>query len=343
MADIDIKQSCQQLASSLGFCSCGIADVSAGPELAELAQWVACGYHGDMAYMGRDNRGNIQALYPWANSAVVCAMQVGEPMFTCARYAQGQDYHLVMTERLTTISEALCREYSADTKVCVDTAPILERELARRSGIGWIGKNGMLITPEYGSYVMIGVILTSLEMPFDEAITPKCGKCTKCITACPNQAIVAPYKLDSAKCLSYLTLENKRSIDPRLWPVDHRTLFGCDICQQCCPYNTAHSMHPHRGEASPVEEMKGLQSSWGIDELVELLDQRSLDVFRDNRALSRVKFLHILRNTVVASVRNHDCPISLRKLVLCCYADTIINEEAELLWDLVRLIDDSVQ
>lgn len=334
---------------TLGFCSWGMADITIGDELDHLHTWLQNGYHAYMQYMASANRGDIAKLFPWAKSALVVAMRVGEPVtfaldaFTAARYAQGRDYHRVMRQRLEQVLSDLSKIGIGMGHICVDTQPILERELARRAGIGWIGKNGMLITPQYGSHVMLGAVLLSEPLPFDSSIAERCGRCTRCLSACPNHALVEPYQLNANRCLSYLTLEHKRSIPIELWPDGHHMLFGCDICQDCCPFNTPRVAYPQRGVAADVADMVGLRSCWDLETMLDMLESNRMDSVRDDRALDRVKTPQLVRNLTMAAITSKHELRRLQKLVLRMYADAVNDNDASMLHDLVMLLADSVQ
>lgn len=349
MASVDMKQQLLHWASEQGFCSAGIADIGIGEELIRLHHWLNQGYQAEMVYMQKPNRGNIPELYPWAKCALVVAMRVGEPLtvdsdhFTAARYAQGRDYHRVMGDRLSHIQCNLEQTANITSKVCVDTQPVLERELARRAGLGWIGKNGMLISSLYGSHVMLGVLLISDPLPPDQPVSERCGGCERCLHVCPNQALVKPYELDARRCLSYLTLENKHSISNALWPDGHNMLFGCDLCQDCCPFNIPRTAYPLRGAACDVEEMQGHGCSWSFDEIMQILEQNVVGQLHHDRALNRVKRVQILRNLVISARRNQTERRRLHLLALSMYSDADNENDVSLLRDLVMLLADSVQ
>ena len=243
-------------ARELGFDLCGVAPVGDFPELSYLPAWLADGRAGRMTYLNRTarRRADVRQWMPSARSVVVvaCFYNTGRPCSTeiadpgvalIARYAWGDDYHRVMTVRLNVLLDWLRAASSAafDACVSVDTGPIQERVYAQRAGIGWIGKNTCVINPDLGSWILLGELITSLSIEPDEPALDRCGTCTLCIEACPAHALVEPHVLDARLCLSYLSIEVKGSI-----PVDQRAgmgvhLFGCDICQDVCPYNLCES------------------------------------------------------------------------------------------------------
>ena len=243
-------------ARDLGFDLCGIAPASGFPELMHLPAWLANGRAGRMTYLNRTarRRADVRQWMPSARSVIVvaCYYSTARPYSTeitdpgvalIARYAWGNDYHRVMTERLDVLLDWLraARSETFDARVSVDTGPVQERVYAQRAGIGWIGKNTCVINPDLGSWILLGELITSLPLEPDAAALDQCGTCTLCLDACPTHAIVEPHVLDARLCLSYLSIEIKGSI-----PADQRAgmgahVFGCDICQDVCPYNLRES------------------------------------------------------------------------------------------------------
>lgn len=234
-----------------GFHKVGV--ISAGPleeETPRLKEWLARGYHGDMSWMARDveKRLNPLELFPPARSIVVVALNYYTPnqhqedsaTGKVSRYAWGDDYHEVLKSKLESLLEWIReQEPEAAGKICVDIQPTLDKAWAVRAGLGWIGKHSNVITPEYGSWVFIGELLLNLELePEAEPIEDHCGTCTLCIDACPTHAIAEPYVVDSNKCISYATIELRT---PELPGVIQEGLsgwlYGCDICQDVCPWN----------------------------------------------------------------------------------------------------------
>jgi len=257
---LDIKSIIQRAASEAGFDLAGIAPAADAPELQHFPAWIAAGRAGEMKYMeardeqGELKRGSLSRVAPWAQSVVVCAInynteqpystQVQDPSRGwISRYAWSrEDYHNTVLLRLKQVESGLHRattglEPALVTRSYVDTGPIVERVFAKYAGIGWIGKNTCLINQKAGSWLFLGVILTSLELTPDLPAPDRCGTCTRCIEACPTDAILAPYQLDSNKCISYLTIEKRGSIPEDLRPGMGRHVFGCDICQDVCPWN----------------------------------------------------------------------------------------------------------
>jgi epoxyqueuosine reductase len=216
------------------------------PEHGEsFERWVEEGHAGTMAYLGRrlPERLDPRRVLPEARSVVCVALNYyqGEPVddswSPVARYAWGRDYHDVMTPRLDTLARFIGEAVGERGKCYVDTGPILERDLAARAGLGWVGKNTMLLHPALGSWFFIGVLLTTAELVHGEALPDRCGTCRACLDACPTEAFVAPYVLDARRCISYLTIEHRGEVDPALAGAMGQWQFGCDICQDVCPWN----------------------------------------------------------------------------------------------------------
>jgi epoxyqueuosine reductase len=210
-----------------------------------FGEWIEAGCAGTMAYLerGRDKRLDPQRVLAGARAVVACALNYyqgrgaqGPP--GVARYAWGEDYHAVMEPRLAALARELGRLVPGSaSRAYVDTGPLLERDLAARAGLGWIGKNTMLLHPALGSFFFIGVILTTAELAADPSLPDRCGTCTRCLDACPTGAFVRPYVLDARRCIAYLTIEHRGTIPAALRPAVGAWLFGCDVCQDVCPWN----------------------------------------------------------------------------------------------------------
>ena len=236
-------------AIALGFSACGITTVHPlDNERQALESWLAEGMNGSMEYMARyrEMRLNPDELVEGVRSVITVLInyfpsqtQSDPEAPIVSKYAYGKDYHFVVKERLNKLLEFIKSDISpCQGRSFVDSAPILERAWARESGLGWIGKNSLLISREFGSYVFIGELIVDLELDYDsEIVTDHCGTCTRCIDVCPTGAIVAPRKVDARKCISYLTIENKDEISPDLCVKLNNRIFGCDICQDVCPWN----------------------------------------------------------------------------------------------------------
>ena len=238
-------------ARDIGFHKVGIAQARAlWPESQRLAEWLAHGFNGEMRWMEREpeKRSDPRLIFPDARSVVSLALNYYTPhehvdtdpsKGKISRYAWGDDYHDVVREKLTLLLDWVKAEIpGADGKIYVDTAPIMDKAWAARSGIGWIGKSSNLITKDYGSWVFLGEILLNINLDYDETIGDHCGSCTACLDACPTGAIVQPYVVDSTRCLSYATIELRGDEMPQ--DVASKLdgwLYGCDVCQDVCPWN----------------------------------------------------------------------------------------------------------
>jgi epoxyqueuosine reductase len=241
-------------ALSLGFDLCGICRPEAYPELRFLDEWLARGYAGDMAYLGRTARvrRDVREILPSARSVIVTATNyntdrpystaVDDPgVARIARYAWGDDYHEIVLRRMNALWLWMraVHDEPFEAAVYVDTGPIQERVYAQHAGIGWIGKHTCVISAKRGSWIFLSTILCSLPLAPDPPATEHCGTCTKCLDACPTGAIVEPWVLDARRCLSYLTIEQKKALPPDLATAAGSQVYGCDICQDVCPWNEA--------------------------------------------------------------------------------------------------------
>lgn len=240
----------KEIAAQLGFERCGIAPAGPIARGDYLREWLARGWAGSMGYLRRSLQSRLdpRGLLPGARSVIVAALSYHQrspqrpsdkPTGRIAMYAWGEDYHVVVREKLESLVANMRHALPGpfDAKVCVDTSPIVERELAAAAGVGWIGKNTLVLHEIVGSYVFLGVVLTSLELEPDAPATDHCGTCTRCLDACPTQAFPRAYQMDARRCISYLTIEHRGEIDPRFHPAIGDWVFGCDVCQQICPFN----------------------------------------------------------------------------------------------------------
>ncbi len=240
-------------ARELGFQRCGVAGVELGEDEAHLLDWLAAGRHGDMAWMAQHGtrRSRPAELRPgtlrvisvrmdYAGSepeADWTALADGERAYV-ARYARGRDYHKLLRTRLQKLADRICAEIGEfGYRAFVDSAPVLERALARDAGLGWIGKHTCLIDRDGGSWFFLGELYTDLPLPIDAPASAHCGTCARCIEVCPTQAIVAPHQVDARRCIAYLTIEHEGSIPEELRPAIGNRVFGCDDCQLVCPWN----------------------------------------------------------------------------------------------------------
>jgi epoxyqueuosine reductase len=267
---VTLAEALKAHAAELGFLACGITDPSPPPHADRLDAWLAKGYAGTMRYLHRQakRRKHPRLNVPESLSVVVLLENYYWPDAEAdldpprvAKYARGEDYHRVTLERLDRLAAWLRRHGATVAHPYVDDGPIPERELAQRAGLGWIGKNTMLIRPGVGSFFFIGTIFTDLPLPPDLPFTADhCGSCTRCLEACPTEAFVEPHVLDATRCISYLTIEQKGPIPPALAERLQGYAFGCDICNDVCPWN-------HRfAEPTSVPALRPRGSLAGVDE-----------------------------------------------------------------------------
>ena len=295
-----------------GFNKVGIVGArSLADEGRRLKEWLARGYHGEMGWMERDVEKRIspQEIFPQARSVVVVALNYFTPQQhqqnpttgKVSRYAWGDDYHDVVKEKLTSLLSWIReREPSAEGKVCVDIQPTMDKAWAVRAGLGWLGKHSNVITPEHGSWVFIGELLLNLELDHDtERVEDHCGTCTLCIDACPTAAITEPYVVDSNRCISYVTIELRApelpsEIDLSGW------LYGCDICQDVCPWNRFEETTSETRFA-PREGNVNAE----LDEILELTPETYAVRFRGS-AMKRAKLSGLQRNARALTCVHHD-------------------------------------
>jgi epoxyqueuosine reductase len=318
----EIAQAAKLAATDAGFDLAGIAPVRPEdlPELSAFVEWVDAGRAGEMKYLesrteaGELRRSAATHAAPWVRSIVVCALnysadkpysiEANDPVRGwISRYAWGtKDYHDALLPRLKQVEAAIQqlaseRGMSVETRSYVDTGPILERVYARHAGIGWIGKNTCIIHPKMGSWLFLGVILTSLDLPSDAAVPDRCGSCTRCIDACPTNAIVAPGKLDARLCIAYLTIEKRGTVPEELRSAMGHHIFGCDICQDVCPWNNKAGNAPPTSlpEFQPQEQLYHPDLHW----LAQLDEESYRRVFRGS-PVKRTKYAGLKRNAAIA-------------------------------------------
>lgn len=351
----------RRLGESLGFGLVGFAPAMPSDYRDELRGWLADGKHGEMDYLNRNVETRLDPceLVEGAQSIIVAAdfyhkpqpptphPTADKPLGRIARYARGDDYHKVMKKRLHTMADTLRERHPAGAfRVAVDTAPVLEREHAARAGLGWTGKHTLLIHPRKGSWMLLGVIVTTLRLHTDNEPRPPeshCGTCTRCIDACPTDCIT-PYSVDASRCISYLTLEHRGPIAPGLHEPMGDWVAGCDVCQQVCPFNRA-SGGGHRGSDTPINPAYIPRAVFdpGLP-LLELLDWSAEDRQQAfiKSALKRVKLDMLKRNALIAAgnyLSREDDP-ALRKRVRELVDD---RNESELVRLTARQVSDRLR
>jgi len=360
-------------AKALGFDLCGVAPTQGWSELAHRDDWLARGYAGEMRYLHDSRRADPARALPEARSVIVCALNYNsrQPLSTEAvaaipqggargwisRYAWGDDYHAVLGEKLEALVAAMAERFGHEFSVraYVDTGPVSERIAARHAGLGWLAKNTCLINEEMGSWLFLGVVLTSLDLapsiqPSSDARTPStdpvrtppadlCGQCTLCLDACPTGALVEPYVLDARRCISYLTIELRGSIPEEFRAAMGWQVFGCDICQDVCPWNRN---APVTDEAAfaPRDKLVAPELDW----LLSLSEADFNQMFRGS-AVRRTKWRGLVRNACIAAGNATQRPGGLapsegkhlraRLAELAASADAVITEHAQ--WALAQI------
>jgi len=307
-------------ALELGFARVGFAHVERFDEAgARLRNWLASGYHGELSYLADGGRrDDPAALLPGAKTLVAVALSYAEPLSltplraasegptltgSVARYARGEDYHLVMKKKLSALAER-CEELVGRpvlTRACVDTAPLLEHEVARRAGLGFSAKSTLTIVPGLGSWVLLGELLLDIELPASEPVRAGCGGCRACLDACPTGAFVDAHVLDARRCISYLTIESSGPIPRELRAPVGTRVFGCDVCQEVCPFNASASPRERAPELRAREELATV-------DLVALLELGAAGYRKLVRrtALRRVSRDSLARNAAVALGNTRD-------------------------------------
>jgi epoxyqueuosine reductase len=295
----DLTIQIKNKAEELGFFSCGISKVEfLESEAGHLETWLKKGMHGKMHYMENhfEKRLNPALLVDGAKSVVSVLLNYfpKEDIFKneklkISKYAYGEDYHLVIKEKLSALTDFI-KSLTGDLSIrsFTDSAPVLEKAWAKKSGLGWIGKNGNLITQKVGSFYFLGEIILDLELDYDGATTDHCGTCTRCIDACPTEAIVQPYVVDGSKCISYLTIELKDQFIPVEFSGKMQNwVYGCDICQDVCPWNSF---------ATPTNESLFEPTvAMNVDVLSNLTEDQFRDFFKFS-PIKRTKYEGLIRN-----------------------------------------------
>jgi epoxyqueuosine reductase len=317
--DVLTSSAIKSKARELGFDLCGIAPVGSFPELAFLRTWLERGYAGDMAYMPRtaDRRADVRAILPGARSVIVTGTLYNtDPPYSAAaeqpdvarisRYARGDDYHDVLKARIDKLLDWMRTESPGafDARSYVDTGPVQERVYAHYAGLGWIGKNTCLINPGLGSWLFLSEIICTLALDVDRPGLDQCGSCTRCLDACPTGALVGPRVLDATRCLSYLTIELKGPIPAEFHAPLANHVYGCDICQDVCPYNEAGPQsHDPAWQARPSFDRPSLLDLWQKPD-------SELRALMKGSPMTRAKVAGLRRNLAVA-IANSGGPVEL--------------------------------
>jgi epoxyqueuosine reductase len=346
-----LSERTKALALAVGFDLAGIADAVPRLETEFLRDWLARGFGGEMAYLARrvEERVDPRRVLDGARSIVVVGL-LYDPEFSAvdspstaaiARYAGGDDYHGVMLDRLRALESGLAAMVDAPiaSRAYVDTGPVQERVFAAYAGLGWIGKNTCLIHPQHGSYLFLGVLLTDLALEPDAREPDHCGTCTACLDACPTGAFAAPYELDATRCISYATIEARGPIPESMRAKHGNWVFGCDVCQEVCPWNLR-----ERRKLPPdpigLRERIAPRAQWvrpSIEWILEL-DEEAWRAATHKTALRRTRYRGLIRNALVAAGNTRDAGLtkSIRRHLES--PDPLIAEHAR--WALAQLPPD---
>ena len=376
MITTDLKHWIQEAAKRHGFELCGIAPAALDPENREhYLRWLDQGFQGEMEYMKRYERQDLRSLLPTVRSVISLGMIYNTPLplsIECddptrgwiARYAWGDDYHEVMKERMQALLAELRAEVGKpfDTRIYVDTGPVLERAVAWAAGLGWIAKNTCLINEQAGSWFFLGEILTSLDLAPNLPAPDRCGSCTRCLDACPTGAITEPYVLDATRCISYYTIEVKGTIPESMRPQIGHHIFGCDICQDVCPWNRSAPVTAvpqfHARPLNSSRDREGatakVSDGWQVTSDKPTPDETALNpelqclgkltgeqfqaTFRTS-PVRRARYRGFLRNVCIAMGNSHDEKFHPVLKRLASHEDPLIQEHAA--WALAQLPTDS--
>ena len=302
-------------ARELGFSAWGIARADAAPEAGErLKQWIAAGNHGEMGWMEQraEQRASPQGLWPEAKSVIALGMSYAPPHDPLAFadrkdrgrisvYAQGTDYHKTVKKALKAMGRWLADECGCQLKVFVDTAPVMEKPLSAAAGVGWQGKHSNLLNREHGSWLFLGVIYTTLDLEPDAPAEPHCGTCTRCIDACPTNAIVAPNLVDARRCISYLTIEHAGPIPHEFREAIGNRIYGCDDCLAVCPWNRFASAAQANKAFAPRPELVAPS----LADLLALDDASFRELFSGS-PIKRIGVNRMIRNCLIAAGNSGD-------------------------------------
>jgi epoxyqueuosine reductase len=339
----EMKTAIRAKAREVGFDAVGFASATGSLEdRAHLATFIADGRHGDMTWMATtaDRRADPQALWPEAESLIAVGINYGpaeDPMIQVRRrdraaisvYAQGRDYHKVLKARLKRLGLWLGKTYGCAVKVFVDTAPLMEKPAAMRAGLGWIGKHTNLVSREFGSWLFLGEILTSLPIPPDPPDVDHCGRCDRCIQACPTGALAEPYRIEPRRCISYLTIGHKGTIDADLMARMGNRVYGCDDCLAACPW-TKFAKPTGEADLRPRARMAGPR----LADLAEL-DEAAFRAMSTGSPVRRTRHERFVRNVLIAIGNSQDASLAPLAAERLTHASPLVREAAS--WALKQL------
>jgi epoxyqueuosine reductase len=340
----DLSPQLADQARTLGFDAFGIVDPGAIPFAAErLAAFLESGAHGTMEWLAthRDRRADPRVLWPQVRSIIMLGMNYGpdadpRPVLQLRErgalsvYAKGDDYHDLIKPRLKTLARWLIAQAGGDVKVFVDTAPVMEKPLAQAAGLGWQGKHTNLVSRDRGSWLLLGAIFTTLELPRDAGMGDRCGSCRACLDACPTGAFPAPYQLDARRCVSYLTIEHKGPIAPELRPLIGNRIYGCDDCLAACPWNKFAQV----GREAKLAAREALRAP-ALAELVTLDDPGFRALFSKS-PVKRIGHARFIRNVLIAIGNSGDAELVASARSRLADPEPLIRGAA--VWALSRLL-----
>jgi epoxyqueuosine reductase len=339
-----LRQALAAEAARLGFASFGIAPADVAPQAGtRLRQWLAEGRHGDMLWMAEtaDRRASPKGLWPDVRSVVMLGTSYAPALdpFRHAEhpdtgvisvYALGSDYHDVIKKRLKALARWLVAAApGSELKVFVDTAPVMEKPLAAAAGLGWQGKHSNVVSRQHGSWLFLGALYTTLDLPADAAHADRCGSCTRCQTACPTDAFPAPYQLDARRCISYLTIEYKGPVPEELRPLVGNRIYGCDDCLAVCPWNRF-AQAAHELAFQPRAEL----TAPALADLLALDDEGFRQIFSGS-PIKRIGRDRLVRNCLYAAGNSGDARLAPAAAVLVDDPDPGVADAAQ--WCLRRL------
>ena len=341
-----LEEAIRAKAAELGFVACGFTRADGADAAgADLSQWLEAGNHGTMEWMETraNHRVSPLALWPDAKSAIALAMSYAPPSDPLALaahpdvgrisvYAQGGDYHKTVKKALKALARFIVEEAPSELKVFVDTAPVMEKPLSQAAGIGWQGKHTNLVSREHGSWLFLGVILTSLELEPDAAADAgqHCGSCRRCLDACPTQAFVAPHRIDARRCISYLTIEHDGAIPEELRAGMGNRIYGCDDCLAVCPWNRFANAAAANRAFLPRAELAAPR----LADLLALDDQSFREMFAGS-PIKRIGVKRMIRNCLIAAGNSRDADLAASVQRHLRDPDPVIAEAAQ--WALDQL------
>jgi epoxyqueuosine reductase len=342
---LEAKERIRERAKALGFSAIGFAAAESAPKARrDLAMFLAEGRHGDMGWLAAtpERREAPRGLWPDVRSVVVLALDYGpaaDPLAHLSRpergviaaYAKGRDYHLVAKRRLKELGTWMAEAFDCDVKHFVDTAPVMEKPIAEKAGLGWQGKHTNLVSRDFGSWLFLAELFTDLDLPPDRAGRDACGTCRACIDACPTGAITAPYQLDARRCISYLTIEHKGTIPAEFRAAIGNRIYGCDDCLAACPWNK----YARRTEELAFLPRIELAAPKLLD-LVELDDESFCEVF-SRSPIKRVGRGRFIRNVLIALGNSSDRVPGAADAVRRRLDDADARVRAMAVWALLQL------